>query len=251
MGVTLPGKGPSDAQFPASYQAPQNLKKLAKEPSPMAGIGLDDFTEAAIKVVEQAAELGPVVVVGGSQGGVTLNRVGNEVPDLIDRLVYDAAFMCVDLKSAAEYLATPEGRTNLSTNLYSAVVGNPDELGAVRINYRTADPAFLKKAKATFMEDATEAEFLSMLATLQPDESVSVPIENAQADPETWGKVPRTYIRHTLDRMIPIKLQDRMIAEADKLTPENQTDVHTVESAHVVRPDKYDEVIQILDGLAA
>ena len=43
-------------------------------------------------------------------GGSTITRVANQVPDLIDHLVYDAAFVCVDLPSPNEYLLTPEGQ---------------------------------------------------------------------------------------------------------------------------------------------
>ena len=77
------------------------------------------------------------------------------------------------------------------------------------------------------MAGASDAEFYAMLAYLQPDESLTVGRENSQVQAGTWGRIPRTYIRHTADRMIPIALQDRMIAEADRLTPHNRFDVHT------------------------
>lgn len=250
LGVDLPGHGPSDPQFHTAYQAPQDLEALAKIPSPLKGIGLDDFVQPVVDAIREVAGLGPVVLVGGSMGGSTISRVGNVVPHLIDRIVYDAAFLCVDLPSPAEYLATPEGQTHLGGNLASAIVGDPAEIGAVRLNFRTADPTFLRGAKEALMPDGTEAEFLAMLGSLQPDESSSAPVEDATVRAETWGRIPRTYIRHTLDRMIPIALQDRMIREADELSPWNEFDIHTVETGHAAPPSKYQETVEILHNLA-
>lgn len=182
-------------------------------------------------------------------GGATLNRVGNAVPHLIDRIVYDTAFCCVELTSSEQYLATPEGQTSLAGNLGGLVVADPSVIGAVRANYRTADQAALAGLKEALMADATDAEFYSMLAHLQPDESLTAGRENCQVDANTWGRVRRTYIRHTRDRMIPIALQDRMIAEADRLTPHNRFDVHTVTAGHAATTDQFGQIVDILDRL--
>jgi pimeloyl-ACP methyl ester carboxylesterase len=249
VGVDLPGHGVTDAQFAIDYQCPQDPASLATRPSPMAGIGLDHYAAAAIEVVRTVAEFGPVILYGGSMGGATLNRVGNAVPHLIDRIVYDTAFCCVDLPSPEAYLGTPEGSTSLAGNLAEVIVADPSVIGAVRANYRTADPAALAKLKETFMAGASDAEFHGMLAYLQPDESLTVGGENSQVRADTWGRVPRTYIRHTADRMIPLALQDRMIAEADRLTPDNPFDVHTVDAGHAATAAEFAEIVAILDTL--
>ena len=44
--------------------------------------------------------------------------------------------------------------------------------------------------------------------------------------------MPRTFVRTTQDQTIPLALQDRMIAEADELTPGNRFDVHSLASGH-------------------
>ncbi|MDO0934867.1 alpha/beta hydrolase [Streptomyces sp. DG2A-72] len=249
VGVSLPGHGATDAQFALDYQCPQDLRSLATRPSPMAGVGLDAYTEAAVQVVRTVAEFGPVVLYGGSMGGATLNRVGNAVPQLIDRIVYDTAFCCVDLACPEDYLATPEGSTSLAGNLAALVVADPAAIGAVRINYRTADPEALAGLKELMLADASDAEFHAMLAYLQPDESLTVGNENSQVQADTWGRIPRTFIRHTEDRMIPLALQDRMIAEADRLTPRNPFDVHTVHAGHTATAEQFRQIVDILDRL--
>jgi pimeloyl-ACP methyl ester carboxylesterase len=249
VGVDLPGHRGTDPQFALDYQCPQDPASLATRPSPMAGVGLDAYEAAAVKVVRTVAAYGPVVLYGGSMGGATLSRVGNAVPHLIDRIVYDTAFCCVDLPCAEDYLASPEGSTSLAGNLAGLVVADPAVIGAVRANYRTADPEALRDLKEALMTGATDAEFYTMLAHLQPDESITLGRENSQVHKETWGRVPRTFIRHTADRMIPLALQDRMIAEADRLTPRNRFDVHTVDAGHAATAAQFGAVTDILAGL--
>jgi hypothetical protein len=99
------------------------------------------------------------------------------------------------------------------------------------------------------MAGASDAEFYGMLAYLQPDESLTVGREDSRVLRSTWGRIPRTYIRHTADRLIPIALQDRMIAEADRLTPHNRFDVHTVDAPHAATTTQFAEIVDILAGL--
>ncbi|WP_447007339.1 alpha/beta fold hydrolase [Saccharothrix isguenensis] len=249
VGVDLPGHGATDAQFALDYQCPQDPASLAIRPSPMAGVGLDAYVAAAVEVVRAVARFGPVVLYGGSMGGATLNLVGNAVPHLVDRIVYDAAFCCVDLACPEDYLATPEGATTLAGAIIALVAADPAVIGAVRANYRTADPDALAGVKEALMAGASDAEFHSLLAYLQPDESLTVGSENSQVQEHTWGRIPRTYIRHTADRMIPVALQDRMITEADRLTPHNRFDVRTVDAGHAATAEQFRQVVDILDGL--
>jgi hypothetical protein len=72
-----------------------------------------------------------------------------------------------------------------------------------------------------------------LLSILEPDEPATIPVSEARGEADTWGRIPRTYVRFTLDRLIPPALQDRFIAEADRLTPGNPTDVRSVPAPHV------------------
>ncbi|MGP3956072.1 alpha/beta fold hydrolase [Nonomuraea sp. 3N208] len=249
LGVNLPGHGPEE-QFHHAYQAPQDLEKLATIPSPMAGVTLDDYVEATMDVVRKVSRYGPVILVGGSLGGSTITKVADEVPDLIDRLVYVSAYCCTNLRSPAEYLETPEGRTTLGGAILPGIVGDPRVLKAVRINWRTKDRTFLDAAKAAFMAEGTDGEFLAMLNSSLPDESLQVSSADARGRKSAWGRVPRVYIRHSKDQVIPIALQDRMIKEADSATPGNRFKVFTVDASHAPTPKAYRKITDILDGLA-
>lgn len=249
VAVDLPGHG-REAFYPRSYQAPQDLHSLATEPSPLAKITIDDYVERVVDVVRRARRHGPVILVGMSQGGVTLSRVGNAIPELLDRVVYVAAYCCVDLPNMTAYLQTPENADSLLPRVTAAMVADPAVLGVSRLNWRSADPAVFLGVKEALAADFTDEGVSRLLNLLEPDESASIPLAEARGQADTWGRIPRTYVRLTLDRLIPLALQDRFIAEADRLTPGNPTDVRSVAAPHVGPFDR-PELVDIFAELAS
>ncbi len=248
VAVDLPGHGFA-ATFPLSYQAPQDLAELATAPGAIRGVTLADNAAHVIEVLERAKQNGPVVLVGHSRGGITVTAVGNQRPDLVDRLVYVSAWAPVDLEVGA-YDGEPEMAEVDPGSLAAALVGDPMGLGLLRSNFRTADPDVLDRFKAAFLADGSDDELRVFLSTLQPDENLDVgtPADRAQA--ATWGTIPRTFVRLTADASIPPAMQDRMIREGDALTPDNRYDVATLDSSHVgwlVRPR---QAAEVLAGLA-
>ncbi|SFI99793.1 alpha/beta fold hydrolase [Amycolatopsis sacchari] len=191
-------------------------------------------------------EHGPAILVGHSRGGFTVTGVGNAAPDLVDRLVYISAWCCVDA-TPAEYMTGPEYATSALHETAGVLAADPAELGALRMNWRTADPELLTALKNAVLADGTEDEFLAYLNTLEPDEILDS--SHSQARAETWGAILRTYVRLAQDRSIPLALQDRFIREADALTPANPFTVETLESSHagfLVHPG---EAAELLAGM--
>ncbi|AOS62351.1 alpha/beta fold hydrolase [Actinoalloteichus hymeniacidonis] len=248
--VDLPGHG-LDAEYSASYQAPQDLQAWANEPSKLAEVTLVDNVEAVLDVVRTVGAHGPVVLVGASLGGLTISGVADRAPEAVARLVYISAWSCVRLRNPLEYMAEPEFGENLLAPLAALNVGDPARLGVGRANYRTADPTLLPALKAAVMADATDAQFLTFLNILQPDESLQVMAGDATVHAETWGTVARSYVRLLQDRSLPVAMQDRLIAEADALTPDNRYDVHTVDSSHAGFVYRAREMAALLAGLPA
>ncbi|MEU7837881.1 alpha/beta hydrolase [Nonomuraea sp. NPDC049129] len=248
VAVDLPGHG-GEAFFPRGYQAPQDLEALATEPSPLAKITIDDYVERVADVVRRARRHGPVILAGVDQGGVTVSRVGNAIPDLLDRVVYVAAYCCVDLPNMAAYLETPENSESLFPQLTAAMVADPAALGVSRLNWRSADPAVFQGVKAALAGDFTDEGVSRLLNLLEPDETATIPMAEARGQAETWGRIPRTYVRFTLDRLVPPALQDRFINEADRLTPDNPTDVRSIAAPHFGPFDR-PELVDIFAELA-
>lgn len=250
VGVDLPGQRSTDPQFRLAYQAPQDLAAFATEPSGLVGITVADQVAATVEVVRRAADHGPVVLVGASIGGAAISLVADAVPDLIDLLVYDTAFCCVDLATPDEYMATPEAAETRVGDLLGFAAADPAVIGAVRFNWRTADRALLTKAKEAFLAEGTDAEFYAFLNAMAPDELLGKGATPARGDRRRWGRVPRVYIRHLRDRIVPLALQNRMIREADAATPGNPFRVVDLDTSHVPDAPKLAELVDIYDRLA-
>lgn len=232
LALDLPGAGAS-AHHPASYyRSPQDMEAFAKEPSALAGVSLADWEELVVGIVRRVAEHGPVVLVGTSAGGAALNVAGNAVPELLDRLVYVSAWCCAGVSTMAEGMAWPEQSTNLLEQVPFPMLGDPAELGFVRSNLRADDPELFAQMKAATMADASDDQFRELADIMEPDVNIAAATEDCRVRAETWGTIPRSYVRLTEDRSITRASQDRMIAEADALTPDNPFDVHSIESSH-------------------
>ncbi|MFB7368409.1 alpha/beta fold hydrolase [Streptomyces sp. NPDC056222] len=249
VGVDLPGHGFA-ATYPRAYQAPQDLGGLATAPGAIKGVTLADNAAHLIGILERAKRNGPVILVSHSRGGMTATVAANRRPDLIDRIVYVSAWCPVDLDVSA-YYAEPEMATIDATGLASAMVGNPAELGLLRSNFRTADPGVLSAFKAAFLADGTDDEFMVFLNTFQPDENLDVGTPDDRAQHDSWGRIPRTYVRLSEDTSVPLAMQDRMIREGDALTPENPYDVRTLTSSHLKWLVDPAPAARVLDEIAA
>ncbi|MFJ6611605.1 alpha/beta fold hydrolase [Streptomyces sp. NPDC091289] len=231
VAVDLPGHG-FEATYPAAYQAPQDLGALASEPGSIKGVTLADNAARVIEALERAKRNGPTVLVGHSRGGATITAVGNQRPDLVDRIVYVSAWCPVDL-TVGDYYAEPEMADVDPAAFAPAAAGNPAELGLIRTNFRTSDPGVLAAFRHAFAADLTDDEFRTFLNTFQPDESLDAGTTADRAQAATWGRIPRTYVRLAADTSLPPAVQDRMIREADALTPDNPFDVRTLDGSHL------------------
>lgn len=245
--VELPGHG-FDTVFPAGYGTPQDPERFASSPSPVAGLTLDDYADHTLSVVQRVAEHGPVVLVGHSLGGSTVTRVANTAPDLLARVVYLSAYCCVASPVVPAYAPTqPAADSPLGLARRMAFLGDPRHTGVSRTNPRTSDPDVLAVQHALLMADLDAAHVPAVLSyATQPDEPLQVVLADARVNPETWGRLPRTYIRTSQDEVVPLDVQDRMIAEADRLTPENVFTVHTIAGSHFAPITHAAEVADIL-----
>ncbi|SMQ13767.1 Pimeloyl-ACP methyl ester carboxylesterase [Streptomyces sp. Ag82_O1-12] len=239
----------AEAFVPDSYQR-QDPAAMAVEPSPLKGLGLDDYEARVTGVVRRAARYGSVVLVGHSLGGVSVSRVGNAVPHLLQHICYMAAF-CPSraLPTADACTAAPENANAVSP--VEIMVGDPNRLGVLRLNFRTGDSRELALLKEMICADYPEAEFRRLLAGMQTDEPIAAYAGRAVGRADSWGRIPRTYLRFGKDRTIATALQDRMVAEADALTPGNRFRVHNFPDASHVGPLGPASLAEALDKLAA
>jgi pimeloyl-ACP methyl ester carboxylesterase len=118
------------------------LTHSPQNPGSIKGVPLADNAARVIEILERAKPNGPTVLVAHSRGGITTTAVANARPELIDRIAYVSAWCPVDL-DVSDYYAQPE-TADIDAGAFAAtLVGNPAELGLLRTNFRTADPAAL------------------------------------------------------------------------------------------------------------
>jgi pimeloyl-ACP methyl ester carboxylesterase len=190
------------------------------------------------------ARHGQVTLVGHSFGGLAITLAAEARPDLIGRLVYLTAYVPVpDLPNGVALASLPEGQSSISGAI---LIGDPRVTGAQRINPRDADPAYVEKGRQALYNDVPTETYLRFTAYCNPDLPLAVAFDNAAGTQERWGRIPRTFIRCTEDHTVPLALQDRMIAEADAVTPGNTFEVHSLASSHssfASMPDKLAEAL--------
>jgi pimeloyl-ACP methyl ester carboxylesterase len=244
--VELPGHG-LDAGLPAAYQAPQDEAAFVAAPSATAGLTLDDYARAVVDVVQAVGRHGPVVLVGHSLGGPIVTRAADIAPEAMTHLVYISAIATTPRGSALAAFAGPENAGTLALTIPPSG-GDPTATGVTRTNLRSADPGFLSAYRDAVMGDVPEDRYLAALNFLQqPDESVLPTVEDVRADPTRWGSIPRTFIRLTGDRWHLPAFQDKIVADADLLTPDNRFTVRDLDSSHagfvVTRPGELADLL--------
>jgi pimeloyl-ACP methyl ester carboxylesterase len=242
--LDLPGSG-LDASYPDSYLR-NDFAAFASAPSPIGAVRLADYRDAVVAELRRLAPSGGVTLVGHSFGGLAITQAAEAAPELVDRLVYVTAYVPAAQANGAALGALPEGAASLSGAI---LVGDPRATGAMRINPRDGDPAYVENGRLALYNDVSTEEYLRFAAYCNPDLPLAVAFDDARGTPERWGAVPRTFIRCTEDHTVPLALQDRMIAEADGLTPGNRFEVRTLPSSHspfASMPDRLAEVLVAL-----
>jgi pimeloyl-ACP methyl ester carboxylesterase len=242
--LDLPGSG-LEARFPQSY-LDNDFAALAAESSPVGNVHLSDYRDAIVAAVRRLADHGRVTLVGHSFGGLAITQAAEAVPELIERLVYLTAYVPAKQPTGAALAGLPEGASSISGAI---LVGDPMKTGAMRINPRDDDPEYVEKGRLALYGDVSTGEYLRFAAYLNPDLPLPVAFDDARGTAERWGRVPRTFIRTTEDRTVPLALQDRMIAEADELTPDNRFDVRSLPSSHAPFASMPDRLAEVLGAL--
>jgi pimeloyl-ACP methyl ester carboxylesterase len=228
LAIDLPGHG-LDASLPDGYLA-QDLAVLARASSPIGRLSAVDISEAAVRLVRALhAAFGPVVVVAHSAAGVTLNHVGEAVPELLHRMVYLAALAPTPGRTVFDQFSAPEFAGSLVSGL---MVADPAATGALRINWHSADAEYRSTARQCFYADVPDALADAAIRQLTPDSPVRVYSDAVPLTAEKWGSVPRTWIRCTQDRAVPIAAQDANIALLDAAFPRHSFDKITLDTSH-------------------
>jgi pimeloyl-ACP methyl ester carboxylesterase len=242
----LPGHG-LRARYPQSYlERPSDPDRFATEPSLLAQLSAQDYADELTATIRQLAEQMPgrqIVLLGHSFAGLTLSRAGESIPQLISRIVYLSAVMPAPRKSLFDYLAIPEFS---ASKIPPLLIGDPQATGALRLDFRSADPAYQAEIKAAIAADVDDQEWQAVTNLTSPDVPAGPLAEPVIVTAGRWGSIPRTYISCTADFTIPAAAHRLFIDEADKLTPDNPTDVREMTTSHCPFLSEPEQLARIL-----
>lgn len=173
----------------------------------------------------------PVVLVGHSRGGVVLSRAAEEAPDAMAGLIYLCAMMLPGGSVGSAW------GSHLRANPALAALVSPTEDGEGTCLDRN-------HVAALFAQNAnqTDGEMLAARVATEPDAPRRATL---RLTPERYGRVPRTYIACTQDRVIPIARQRDMIAR------QPGTKVIEIEADHSPFLSAPDALARALDSLSA
>ncbi|ATE56020.1 alpha/beta hydrolase [Actinosynnema pretiosum] len=242
--VDLPGHG-LGAPLPSGYLLP-GQPGLTTEPSAVAGLSAQDSADAVLDALAAARRHGRVVLVAHSAGGGPASLAAERAPALVDRLVYLTAFVPARPRFT-DYTATPENAAALSGALR---VGDPDRVGAFRINPLSTDKSYVDALREAFCGDLDEREFGPWRLALTPDEQLASLQAPVPVTARRWGSVPRAFLRCADDRALTAAAQDLMIREADEAFPEHPFAVRTLPGGHSPFATRPEELARHLVDLA-
>lgn len=227
MAIDLPGHG-FDAPLPSGYLQP-GQPGLLTEKSALATATMDDSAGAVLDALRQARRHPRVVLVAHSAGGGPATLAAERAPELVDEIVYLSAFVPAGRPRFFDYLGSPENATARGQSLN---LGDPEELGAVRINPLSQDPAYIEELRQTHYHDTPLDRFDRWRTALSTDLPLAIPTTPVIVTPDRWGSIPRTFLRCADDQALPTAVQDLMIAEADRAMPGKSFTVRTLPGSH-------------------
>ncbi|MFJ2512448.1 alpha/beta fold hydrolase [Streptomyces griseoviridis] len=227
VAVDLPGHG-FDAPLPSGYLQP-GQPGLLTEKSALATVTMDNCAAAVLDTLRQVRHHRRVVLVAHSAGGGPASLAAERAPELVDEIVYLSAFVPAGRPRFSDYLDSTENATARGGRLN---LGDPGELGAVRINPLSQDPAYVEELRQTHYHDTPVDRFDRWRSALSPDLPLAIPTTPVVVTARRWGRVPRTFLRCADDRALPAAVQDLMIAEADRAVPGDPFTVRTLPGSH-------------------
>lgn len=225
-----------DAPYPSGYLLP-GQPGLTTERSGLADLTPDVVVKDLLgQLADIRRRTARLVLVAHSAGGGPASAVLEQEPGLADHVVYLSAFVPAGRPRFTDYTGAPEN----AHATHAPRIGDPDRIGAMRINPLSHDPAEIEAIRTSFLHD-WPAGRPAWRSLLQPDETTAILSDPFAVTAGRWGTVPRSYVRLTDDRALPVATQDLMIAEADRAAPGRGFEVHSLPGGHspfLTRPDE-------------
>lgn len=202
--------------------------------APISKVTMEAYVERVIEVAHTIE--GPIVLVGHSLAGAIISQVAERIPEKIERLVYVAASLPKNGETVLGLMQSDE-----AGELLPRIVFSDDQ------SFATLEPEVVRNL---LLHDVKEPERAAKLASKfdvkQATEPFMFPVKLTN---EAFGSVAKSYVRATLDKVMSLSLQDRMVSAWEVET------IFTLESGHFPMmsiPDRFVEVLsEAVEGAVA
>ena len=173
-----------------------DLPAMGRDKTPVQEVEFDKTVDQLCQMID--AVEGQVVLVGHSKNGVLISQVAEKRPHKVEKLVYLAAVLAKNGKSAVDYFRLDEGEVLGPHITYDSATNSSRLLPAI---YREG-----------LYHDCEEeiTDMANIILSDEPRQTATHPIAITE---KNWGSVPRYYIECTEDRAITPPLQQRMYRE--------------------------------------
>ena len=205
-----------------------DLPGMGRDKTPIDEVRFDKTVQKLCDLIDSIP--GKVILVGHSKNGVLISQVAEYRPEKIEKLVYLAAVLAKDGKSAVDYFKLDQEEV-----LGPYITNYPET------NSSTLDPAIYKEGLYHDADDEI-TEMAKVLLNHEPRQTATAPINITD---ENYGTVRRFYIALTEDRAITPGLQQKMYTEmpCEK--------VYKMATSHSPFFSKPQELVDILVQIAA
>jgi pimeloyl-ACP methyl ester carboxylesterase len=171
-----------------------DLPGMGRDKTPVEEVTFDNNVKRIIELID--AEPNQVILVGHSKNGVLISQAAEYRPDKIEKLVYLAAVLAADGKSAVDYFQLD------TEGILGPYVTNYPET-----NSSTLDPEIYKEGLYHDCDDEI-TEMAKVLLSHEPRQTATEPIRITE---KNYGSIPKYYIELTEVRAITPFLQKKCI----------------------------------------
>ena len=192
----------------------------------ITNVTMSAYVKTVVDAIEAQAE--KVILVGHSLGGAVVSQVAEEIPNLIDRLIFVAAILPANGQSPLGLMQSDE-----HGQLLPNVIFSEDQ------TYATITEDTVRNVLLNDFADTSELE--QIIPNFLFEQATEPFMAEAHLSVAKFGSVRKFYVRAGVDKVLSPKLQDRMLESW------NMEQVFSLESGHFplnTMPRALAEVIQ-------
>jgi pimeloyl-ACP methyl ester carboxylesterase len=208
-----------------------DLPAQGQDPTPLEQASLDAYAAKVIDVLSQGP---PAVLVGHSMGGMSVTQAAARAPELIQALIYVAAFVPQEGESLLQLTRRPEAAGDMiQANIQ--IEGDPPVA-------RMSDAANREAIYNCCTDE--QADWGVARRGVQPVVPMGQPLQLAPDKLDAFTALPRRYITTLQDNSIPPAMQRFMFERA------GAAPVLEIDTDHAPYLSRRQELVEALDTLA-